>query len=131
MKRERGFTLLELVVAFVIAALALSVFYQSALAGLGATNVASRYQEAVARAQSHLAALDAAPLVASDRQGDEGHGFHWHVRIAPTGTVDPAHRGDGAFSSRLTLYAVSVVISWGPSQRRQVRLDSQLLGPGS
>ena len=41
--------------AFAIAALALGVMYSSGLGALHSTQVASRYDEAVSRARSHLA----------------------------------------------------------------------------
>ena len=49
-----------------------------------ATQAAAHYEQAVAHARSHLtAAVHASPLVAGDWQGDDGAGFHWHLRVAP------------------------------------------------
>ena len=128
-KREQGgFTLLEVLIAFIIAALALALLFRGGIEGLQAANVAGRYAEAVSRAQSHLAAASVADaLTAGDRQGDEGHGFHWRVRIAPlaVATPDPSARP----GSLLALYAVSAAESWVENGRtRVVQLDTEVAG---
>ena len=115
---EAGFTLLEALIAFVIAALALAALLQGALTGLRATEAASRTEEALARARSRLAALDAAPLAPADRRGDDGGGFAWRLRVVPEAT-----------SGGLTLYAVSVAVGWRDGGTpREVRLETQRLG---
>ncbi len=126
----KGFTLLEVLVAFIIAALALGVVVQTSATAVRTTRVAGRTDEAVARAASHLAILSAVPLIDSDRQGDEGGGYHWHVRIASDGTVNtPAARPEDQ-SYAVTLYRVVVTISWTENgQSRLVRLQSSRLGP--
>ena len=140
-RRERGFTLLEVLVAFAIAALALSVLFRGALTGLLSADVAGRYEEALSRARSHLAALGWSP-VATDLQGDDdgapsresddrrGSSYHWHVRVSP---IAAAVRGGGVVGGapavRITLYAVSVAVSWQEDGRqRVVELDSERLG---
>jgi general secretion pathway protein I len=131
---ERGFTLLEVLVAFVIAALALAVLAHAGLDGLYGAQLSSRYQEALARAKSHLAAVGDTPTP-SDLQADEGDGFHWHVRIVPLATTGAATTigstlTAGAAPPPITLLAVSVAISWG-TPRRSVELDSERLVAGS
>ncbi len=129
MHRKRdpaGFTLLEVLIAFIIAALALAVLFRGGLGGLQATAVAGRYAEAVSQVQSHLAASSTGDaLVASDRQGDEGHGFHWRVRIvlAAVTAPDPAVRT----GPLVALYDVSATESWVEDGRtRTVQLDTQV-----
>ena len=93
---ERGFTLLEVLVAFIIAALALGVMFEAALGGLRSTETASHYQEALSLARSHLASINAAPLGGRGVSGDDGRGFHWSVRIKPAGTITlPRRAGRG------------------------------------
>ena len=132
MSAERGFTLLEVMVAFVIAALALGVLYEGAIGGLRSVRVSGQYQEALSRAESHLAALgQAGPLQAGTQQGDDGHGFHWQTRVAPLASAPVAH-GDAvtmARGPRAVLYAVEVVESWqNGSKSRSVRLESRRVG---
>lgn len=115
---EQGFTLLEVVIAFIIAALALATLFEGGLGGLRASTVSSRTLEAIARAQSHLASatLEGA-LTAADTQGEEGGGFHWQVRVTQTAAGAPA------------LFAVSVAESWSEAgHRRVVQLDTQRVG---
>ena len=127
MRADRGFTLFEVLVALAIASLALGVLFSGAASGLRGTDTAGRYQEAVARARSHLAAL-AVPgrLVVSDRQGDDGGGYHWRERIVALGSwASASPAGTTPVPPGVTLYAVEVVISWSG---REVRLESQRLG---
>jgi general secretion pathway protein I len=123
---EAGFTLLEVLVAFVIAALALSVLFQGSIDGLRSVRVSGQYQEALSRARSRLAAVDVgAPLVPGTRQGDDGGGFRWETRVTPSATA-PTARGtaaDLARGPRVGLYAVSVSVTWTDGGNRQVRLD--------
>jgi len=138
--------LLEVLVAFAIAALALSVLFQGALAGLRSAGVAGRYQEALSRARSHLAAIGG-NLTATDLQGEDGLGedtgtpphaggahkgtaYHWHVRVSPiASTVRGGDMTGGLPALRTTLYTVSVAVSWQEGGgRRVVELDSERLG---
>ena len=121
----RGFALLEVLVAFVIAALALGGLVTAATGGLGATATAGQYEEAVARARSHLAAIGrAGPLLPGAQSGDDGGGFAWRSRVAlraavPLGTAVPN-------APRLGLYAVSVAVSWHTARgARSVTLQTE------
>ena len=81
---ESGFTLLEVVVALVIAALAVVGLFQAASGGLLAVDTAGRVEEAVQRAQSQLAAVGrSAALVQGEFTDDDGGGYHWRLRVRP------------------------------------------------
>jgi general secretion pathway protein I len=120
MRRDAGFTLLEAMIALAIAGLALTALVRGTLDGVTLSQAADRYEEAVARAQSRLAAIGSAPQP-GDRQGDDGGGYHWHVRVVPLGaarTVPPTG-----------LYAVSVAVSWEENgARRVVNLQTERIG---
>jgi general secretion pathway protein I len=123
---DDGFLLLEVLVAFVIAALALTVLFQGAVGGVRATAIAARYQQGVARARSHLAAVSGriGDLTPGVQSGDDGSGFRWQVQVTPLGSVPLA----GSATVRLVLYRVSVTESWPvDSGRRHVRLTSARL----
>jgi general secretion pathway protein I len=132
-----GFTLLEVLIALAIAGAALAVLFNAGLTGLLATQAASHYEQAIARARSHLTmAVHASPLVAGDWQGDDGGGFAWHLRVAPLAStaVRPAFAVTPRASSSfpLTLYSVSVSVGWHDgSGIREVRLDTEQIGQGS
>lgn len=137
MRGESGFTLLEVLIAFAIAALALGVVFHAGLTGLRAEQTASNYEQAISRARSRLtAAVHAEPLASGDWQGDDGGGFTWHLRVAPLSTtnVRPTYAATATAltTSPLTLYSVTVVIAWHEGKlTRVVRLDTQQIGQGS
>lgn len=129
----QGFTLLEVLVAFVIAALALAVLFHAGVGGLQAVQVASHEEQAVARARSHLAeAVHASPLVAGDWHGDDGGGFTWHLRVVPVASaaVQPVYSPTPmrAASVPVTLYDLTVWIGWSDSGAREVRLETEQIG---
>ncbi len=116
MHPESGFTLLEVMVAFVIAALASLVLYQVAFNASAQTLTAARYQEALARAQSRLAALGPlTPLQPGRTSGDDGGGFSWEMSIAPAQS-----------NGQITLYAVRLTERFGG---RAVTLATQRVAP--
>jgi general secretion pathway protein I len=118
----RGFTLLEVMVAFVIAILALSALMAAAGAALQASRTSARYQDATVRAQSRLAeATVGEALTPGEREGDDGDGYHWRVRVTPALTAPPVPD-----QAPLTLYTVDVWITWGDhSDTRDVHLRTE------
>lgn len=130
---EAGFTLLEVLVAFVIAALALGVLFEGAVGGLRATRVADRTEEALSRAQSHLATIgNGVALRATTQEGEDGTTYHWTIAITP---LQSASFGSGGASApRLSLFRVVVTESWPEGDHtRRVSLRTERLGtsPGS
>jgi general secretion pathway protein I len=127
--------LLEVLVAFIIAALALGVMIEATLGGLRAVATASRYQEALSLARSRLAAASVGSLAGREQSGDDGRGFHGMVRISPVGTValprGPANNTARMSEPQATLYGITVIETWqGNGHERHVRLDSARLSAG-
>lgn len=109
---DGGFTLLEVLAAFVIAALALGALTQGAAGGLQSARVAGHYQEALSRAQSRLATLGAAPALGV-QDGDDGGGYRWRVSVVPIATAARGRGGaDPPRPGRAQLLAVTVRVSW-------------------
>lgn len=132
-RREGGFTVLEVLVAFAIAAPALALLYRQGVVSLGITRTAASYQEAISRAQSRLDSLAGSALVAGERDGDDGGGFHWRTWIVPVAStaprVPPARRAL-PYAGGTTLYSVVVEVSWsGAGGARTLSLDTRRLGP--
>ncbi len=125
---DSGFTLLEVVVALAIAALAIVGLFQAASGGLLAVNTAGRVEEAVQRAQSHLAAVGrSAALIQGEFTDDDGGGYHWRLRSRPVATRQVA-AADGNATASATLFDVEVAISWpGRSGERSVVLKTMRL----
>ncbi|HEV2302033.1 MAG TPA: prepilin-type N-terminal cleavage/methylation domain-containing protein [Stellaceae bacterium] len=121
-----GFTLLEVIVALAIAGLAFVLLFRAGGTGLVAANTASRTEEAVERAQSHLAAIGReASVVAGDRQGNDGGGFRWQLSVRPLASR-PILSPNGVSRLVLTLYEVTVAISWKTQNRdRRVVLETR------
>ena len=118
MPRERGgqggFTLLEVMVAFIIAAIASLLLYRAAFGGASESTAAALYQQATVRAQSRLASIGTLTALHPARlSGDDGGGFRWQVVIAEI-----------ARAPRLGLYAVRVTESFG---HRSVTLVTERL----
>jgi general secretion pathway protein I len=114
---DDGFTLLEVMIAFVIAALALSLLYQGATGGLRATASATRTEEAVSLAKSHLAAIGRGQGIAQqESSGEDGDGFSWHLHIHPIATrqltLSDSDRANDTKPTAAVLYDVRVTESW-------------------
>ena len=87
MRTDRGFTLLEVLIAFVIAALAMGALFSGTVSGLDATAVAAKYDEAISLAKSHMAAIGrGAAIAAQETSGADGEGFTWHLRVREAGS---------------------------------------------
>ena len=114
---DQGFTLLEVLIAFVIAALAMGALFGGTVAGLDATEVAAKYDEAVSLANSHLAAIGhGTPIAQQETSGADGEGFTWHLRIREAGSrqlqLSDQDRANDVKPSRAVLYDVVVTESW-------------------
>ena len=135
-RSQRGFTLLEVLVAFVIVALALGVMFDGVLGGMRAAAIATHTQEALAIARSRLAAVVGAihggGVPGPQSTGDEGSGFHWTVQVRASGSATLARAqsllGGAEAAGQATLYSVTVAVAWAlDGAPRLVRLDGAAL----
>jgi general secretion pathway protein I len=128
-RSDAGFTLLEVVVALVIAALALIVLFRAGGDGLSAADSASRAEQAVERAQSHLAAVgNGVALAPGEDAGDDGAGYRWHLRITPRARWQLPGT-NGATGATMTLFDVEVAVTWpGRDHARAIVLRTERIG---
>jgi general secretion pathway protein I len=131
--QQGGFTLLEVMIAFVIAALALSLLYQGATGGLRSTEEAARTEEAISLAKSHLAAIGRGEgIVQQTISGVDGDGFEWHLRVSPLGTrqltLSDSDRANDTKPTAAVLYAVEVTEAWTDAgHSHQIALSTRRL----
>jgi general secretion pathway protein I len=123
-RNDAGFTLLEVIVAFTISALALSVLYEGASGGLAATQMAAKSTEALILARSHLAGIGHGVAIATqETSGADGHGFSWKLRIRQLATrelnVSDNDSANDVKPTNAVLFDILVTEAWkdGPRER--------------
>lgn len=84
MVRQKGFTILEVLVGFVVAALLLSIILSAFAGGLRNLVQTDRYSQAALIAQSRMAELGVtSPLQEGHFEGRDESGYGWQVTVAP------------------------------------------------
>ena len=124
-----GFTLLEVIIALAITSLMLIGLFRAGSGGLFAADTAARVDEAIERAQSHLAAFArAGAIVPGELEGDDGGGYRWAALVKPI-AVEPVTATTSAATPQ-ALYDIQVRMSWSTAGRsRSVVLETRRLGP--
>jgi prepilin-type N-terminal cleavage/methylation domain-containing protein len=107
MRDERGFTLMETLVALFIMISAATLLYRGFASGLAAAGVADAQQTALAVAQSRLASLGAEiPLEAGRLEGVEDGGVAWTLEVRPYAA------DGGGQEARPQAFWATVTVSW-------------------
>lgn len=127
--RCRGFSLLEILVAFMIMALTLGVLFQVFSSGLRTAMVAEEYGEATRLAGSLLTELSGVrPLERGERSGQfEDTPYRWWASIAPM----PMQALAPTASERFDTLEIVVRVSWAAGvgdrnvELRTVRLEAR------
>ncbi len=117
-RRPRGFSLIEVLVAFAIMAMSLMVLYRAMGGGIRDVSGLEQRQRAAMLAYSLLQAGDDVLPGDRGREGVEG-GLVWKISIQPYGTDTGAERPEAV---RLHLLVISV--SWhdaGTAQQLELR----------
>jgi len=121
-ERSRGFSLLELIVAFAILSVSLAVLYRVFSASTQQAMLGRDYSNAVMLAESRLAELAARrPIVVGEETGAFNDRYRWKS------TVHRYRVPDTALGSRFPVppYEIAVEVSWGEADRpHRVRLDT-------
>jgi general secretion pathway protein I len=121
-----GFTLLEVLVAFVILLLAFAVLMRIFATGSRGLVATDDVNLAVAFAQADLAMVGVTePLEAGERNGELAQGYRWERAIAPFPT-----REEELSANVPSLYQVTTRISWERNGRpRELSLTTLRIGP--
>jgi general secretion pathway protein I len=116
-RRQQGFTLLEVLIAFVLLSLTLGVILQIFSGGLRNAAAAAHYTKAAIVADSKLAMLGAEfPLVEGEMSGEDGS-YVWRMTIKPDVET---YELDTPTVSRYQLYSVNLVVRWRHGIREPV-----------
>ncbi|WP_312709936.1 prepilin-type N-terminal cleavage/methylation domain-containing protein [Stenotrophomonas sp.] len=130
-RRARGFTLLEVIVAFALLGLALTLLLGSLSGGARQVKDAELRTRAVLHAQSLLAAAGVEePLQVGRQQGEWEQGrYRWELQVQPyteprAGSAPVADSPGAPWLAELQLQ-----VRWGEGEREQLRWRSLRLLP--
>lgn len=128
---QRGFTLLEVLVAFAILALAASLAYEGGGGAVGASARALRYQQALSLAKSHLAEIGRGAAIAEQEQSfADGDGFSCTLRIRPAArrslTLSDNDTANDVQQATAILFDIEVTEHWRDGlNERSLRLQTR------
>lgn len=124
---DRGFTLIEVLVAFSIAALALGVLFQIYAKGTASAILGKEYNEALMVAESRLATLGITEsLETMELSGTESDRYQWQITLRDYEQPDPS------VVMPLTLKQVTLQVSWeSKGKRRDITLHTLKPMPAS
>lgn len=128
--RQRGFTLIEVIIAFALLALALTLLLGSMSGAAKQIRHADDASRAAMHAQSLLAKLGVGEALQSGQSEggfDKGR-FQWVLTITPY--VDPLVPAAAAIDpSAPRLLHVNLIVGWGDAAGQQLRWQSLRLAP--
>lgn len=125
-REDEGFTLVEMLVAFVIMAVVAAMLYRGLSSGLRASKAADGSEAALLVAKARLASLGVeTPLQPGTQEGRDGD-VAWEIATRPYIAADGADR-----AARQKAFWATVTVSWRDrrgAQPRSLRLTTLKLG---
>ena len=124
---NRGMTLIEVLVAFVILSVAMGVIMQIFSGGIRNARLAEGYSRALFLAESRMAAVGREQLlVPGEMNGQTSPDLRWRVIVSPFDDAGASEQ----FAMPVRLYQVKVVVNWSEEGgQRLIELASLKLGP--
>lgn len=118
---QRGFSLLEILIAFSILALSLSILLKIFSNGVNTAVVAEEYTAAVQIAESLMAKTGIeTPLQTEELSGLENDKYHWQVTVQPF-EFNPDNSNTS--TSPVQLFKITVNVTWGYGEGNERRID--------
>lgn len=121
-KRQRGFSLIEILVAFMILAMALTVIFRIFSGGLRNVALAEDYARAELVAESQISVVGISePLLPGVTSGEWNEEFRWQRTIEPYQPWQEPRK----LSAKVEAYRVTVSVDWQHAGgNSQVKLSS-------
>ncbi len=122
--KQRGFSLLEILIAFSILALSLSILLKIFSGGVNTAMIAEDYTAAVQIAEGLLAKTGVeTPLQSGNTTGSEGEKYQWQITISPF-DFNPEAMDTKTITA--VFFKINVTVSWmeGDDNERQVALTT-------
>lgn len=127
MSGERGFTLVETLIAFAILAVVLVSLYEAIGTGFRSFDAAAQVEEAVLVAQSQMDRLVALKRMPDQVEGKlDGTPYQWRIDVVPPSAPET----QAAATSPLRAVAFRLVVSWpGKASTRTVGIERLVFLP--
>ena len=119
-RRQGGFTLIEIMAAFMVFSLLFGVTLQILSTSVGNTRLSGEYTQAALWAQSKLDGLGLERMIEPGvTQGSFGDSYDWTLEVSETEVID--ERGlDLQDELPIALYHVRLIVEWGGGRREAV-----------
>ncbi|MBQ4855000.1 prepilin-type N-terminal cleavage/methylation domain-containing protein [Rhodanobacter sp. B2A1Ga4] len=108
-RRQRGFSLLEVIAAIMLLAIAFTALMKVAGASISLSHNAAEHSAAAMHARSLLdSAFVGEPVTPGSRSGRFDRQYRWQLDVTPWNAAGPAVPG-----ATLQLYQLDLTVSWG------------------
>lgn len=118
--KDRGFTLIEVLVAFLILSFSLAALFNLFSGSLDSVQRGEDYARAVAVARAELARIDAdGPDAAKADTGEAEDGYRWEIQYAKLPPLDESST-EGDFEP----VQITVKVTWGRLDNKSLSLST-------
>lgn len=130
MRSEKGFTLLEIMVALAILGIALTVILQQFSVGLKSARISREYTTALIHAREKLEEFCLLKELSEEEEsGEFEDGYSWRVVVAPFEEEEGKKEASTEFLL-LTMYTITSMVSWeAGSKEKKVELATVRIVP--